>query len=94
MSSKWQQKQGLLAAGWQKARLSRGVRWFVDLRFYATTINDAMRFIFDPDKVAANFQKHVISLADAPLVFNAPGKITLESAKTQEPRLMDIAFVD
>jgi len=53
-----------------------------------------MQFAFDPDKDAANIVKHGLSLADAPLVFNAPDKLTLESPKADEARLMDVALVD
>jgi uncharacterized DUF497 family protein len=52
-----------------------------------------MRFTFDPRKDAANFAKHGLSLADAPLVFEAPDKLTLESPRADEPRLMDVALV-
>ena len=38
--------------------------------------------------------KHGLSLADAPLVFNAPDKLTLESPKADEARLMDVAMVE
>ena len=37
--------------------------------------------------------KHGLSLADAPLVFNAPDKLTLQSPRGDEARLMDIAMV-
>ena len=53
-----------------------------------------MRFTFDPAKDAANIEKHGLSLTDAPLVFNAPDKLTLESSKASEPRLIDIALVE
>lgn len=53
-----------------------------------------MRFTFDPAKDAANLAKHGLSLADAPLVFNAPAKLTLESPRGDECRLMDVALVD
>jgi uncharacterized DUF497 family protein len=53
-----------------------------------------MRFTFDPVKDAINIAKHGLSLVDAPLVFNAPDKLTLESAKTGEARLIDIALVE
>lgn len=53
-----------------------------------------MRFTFDPTKDAANIEKHGLSLADAPLVFNAPDKLTLESARGLEARLMDVALVE
>lgn len=53
-----------------------------------------MRFNFDPKKDAANIEKHGLSLADAPLVFNAPNKLTLETPRGQEPRLMDVALVE
>ena len=51
-----------------------------------------VRFTFDPVKDAANNVKHGLSLDDAPLVFNAPGQLTLESTKASEARLMDIAL--
>jgi len=53
-----------------------------------------MRFTFDPAKDAANIEKHGLSLTDAPLVFNAPDKLTLESSKASEARLIDIALVE
>ena len=53
-----------------------------------------MRFTFDPNKDAANIVKHGLSLADARLVFNAPDKLTLESPKAGEARLMDVALVE
>ena len=53
-----------------------------------------MKFTFDPRKDAANIQKHGLSLSDAPLVFNAPDKLTLESPRGDEARLMDMALVE
>ena len=53
-----------------------------------------MQFTFDPDKDATNIVKHGLSLSDAPLVFNAPNKLTLESARSDEARLMDVALVE
>lgn len=53
-----------------------------------------VRFTFDPIKDAANIAKHGLSLDDAGLVFNAPDKLTLESTKASEARLMDIALVE
>ena len=53
-----------------------------------------MRFTFDPAKDAANIVKHGLSLDDAALVFNAPGKLTLESTKASEARLMDLAMAE
>ena len=53
-----------------------------------------MQFTFDPRKDAANIIKHGLSLSDAPLVFNAPNKLTLESARAEEARLMDVALVE
>jgi uncharacterized DUF497 family protein len=53
-----------------------------------------MKFTFDPVKDAANILKHGLSLADAPLVFNAPDKLTLESPRDDEVRLMDMALVE
>lgn len=53
-----------------------------------------MRFTFDPRKNAVNLDKHGLSLADAPLVFQAPGKLTLASPRQEEDRRMDIALVE
>lgn len=53
-----------------------------------------IHFSFDPRKDAANIAKHGLSLADAPLVFDAPGKLTLQSPQNGEARLMDIAMVE
>ena len=53
-----------------------------------------MRVTFDSRKDAANFLKHRLSLNDAPLVFNAPNKLTLESHGGDEARLMDVALVE
>ena len=52
-----------------------------------------MRFTFDPKKNAANITKHGLSLADAHMVFNAPDKLTLESPRGDEARLMDVALM-
>ena len=64
------------------------------IAFDAHTISIAMQFTFDPRKDAANIIKHGLSLSDAPLVFNAPNKLTLESARAEEARLMDVALVE
>ena len=53
-----------------------------------------MQFTFDPRKDAANLQKHGLSLTDAALVFNAPNKLTLESPRGGEARLMDGAMIE
>lgn len=53
-----------------------------------------MKLIFDPDKDATNVIKHGLSLADSLLVFDAPNKLTLESNRQDEARLMDIAMVE
>ena len=53
-----------------------------------------MQFTFDPRKDAANLAKHGLSLSDAPLVFNAPDKLTIQSNRAAEARLMDVAMVE
>ena len=53
-----------------------------------------MKLTFDPDKDATNIVKHGLSLADALLVFDAPNKLTLQSTRQDEARLMDIAMVE
>jgi len=53
-----------------------------------------MKLVFDPQKDALNVSKHGISLDQENLVFNNPNKITLESDRQGENRLMDIAIVE
>ena len=53
-----------------------------------------MLFTFDPRKDTANILKHGISLSDAPLVFNAPDKLTLVSKRNEESRWVDLAMVE
>jgi len=53
-----------------------------------------MHFTFDPNKDVTNIAKHGLSLADAALVFNALDKLTLESIRATETRLMDVALVE
>lgn len=53
-----------------------------------------MHFTFDLKKDASNIAKHGLSLRDAPLVFDAPNKLTLESQRAGEARLMDVALVE
>ena len=53
-----------------------------------------MQFTFDTRKDAANMAKHGLSLSDAPLVFNAPDKLTIQSNRAAEARLMDVAMVE
>ena len=53
-----------------------------------------MQFTFDPRKDAANIAKHGLSLSDASLVFNADNKLTIESPRGDEDRLMDVAMVE
>lgn len=53
-----------------------------------------MQFTFDPRKDAANIIKHGLPLSDAPLVFNAPNKLTIESTRSNEDRLMGLAMVE
>lgn len=50
--------------------------------------------MFDPRKDAANILKHGLSLSDAPLVFNAVNKLTIESLRADEARWMDVAMVE
>ena len=53
-----------------------------------------MKLVFDPKKDVLNVFKHGISLDQASLAFNNPNKITLESDRQGENRLMDIAIVE
>ena len=49
---------------------------------------------FDPYKGAASIAKCGLSLADAPVVFDAPDKLTLASPRGDEARLLDVAIVE
>jgi uncharacterized DUF497 family protein len=53
-----------------------------------------MELEFDPAKDAANIAKHGLSLADAMLVYEAENKLTLQSSRQGEDRLMDVALVE
>lgn len=53
-----------------------------------------MKLTYDPDKDNVNIIKNGLSLADALLVFDTPNKLTLESTRQGETRLMDIAMVE
>lgn len=53
-----------------------------------------MRLTFDPKTDATHIVKHGLSLADAMVVCEAPGKLTLESPSGSEQRLMDVALVE
>lgn len=49
---------------------------------------------YDETKRASNLVKHGLDFLDAALVYDSPNKITLESSRGDEPRLMDIALVE
>ena len=53
-----------------------------------------MIFTYDETKRQLNLDKHGLDLADAALVYNAPHKLTLQSPKNNEARLMAIALVE
>ena len=53
-----------------------------------------MLLSFDPDKNLINLEKHGISLADAWLVHFADHKLTLDSTRNGEKRLLDLAYVE
>ena len=49
---------------------------------------------YDETKRESNLAKHGLDLLDAYLVYGAPNKLTLQSSRGDEPRLMDIALVE
>jgi uncharacterized protein len=49
---------------------------------------------YDETKRQANMVKHGLDLADAGLVYGSANKVTLESPREGEHRLMDIALVE
>lgn len=51
-------------------------------------------FTYDETKRAINLAKHGLDLMDAGLVYDAPNKLTLESPRNSEARLMDVALVE
>lgn len=51
-------------------------------------------FTYDETKRAINLAKHGLDLIDAGLVYDAPNKLTLESPRNSEARLMDVALVE
>lgn len=50
--------------------------------------------LFDEAKRQSNLAKHGLDLVDAHLVYNSPNKITLQSPRNDEHRLMDVALVE
>lgn len=53
-----------------------------------------MELEYDPAKDVSNIAKHGLSLADAWLVYDAPGKITLQASRHGEARFVDVAMVE
>ncbi len=49
---------------------------------------------YDEVKRQANIAKHGLDLADAHLVYDSVNKLTIESPRDSEHRLMDIALVE
>lgn len=49
---------------------------------------------WDEAKREANLRKHGYDFADADLVYENPAKLTLYTARQDEPRLLDIAIVE
>lgn len=49
---------------------------------------------WDEAKRQANLKKHGYDFADADLVYENPAKLTLYTARQDEPRLLDIAIVE
>lgn len=50
-------------------------------------------FEWDEAKRRSNLKKHGLDFVDAHLVYDEPGKLTYESRRDDEFRLMDLAFV-
>lgn len=50
-------------------------------------------FEWDEAKRRSNLKKHGLDFVDAHLVYDEPGKLTYESSRDDEYRLMDLAFV-
>ena len=49
---------------------------------------------YDETKREVNLAKHGLDLADAALVYDSPDKVTLQSPRGGEDRLMDVALVE
>lgn len=50
--------------------------------------------VWDKRKRASNLVKHGLDFADAWLVYDNPAKVTFESTRAEETRLLDLAPVD
>lgn len=50
-----------------------------------------MQYEWDEDKREENLKRHGLDFIDAPLVYEHPMKLTVESRRTGEDRKMDIA---
>jgi uncharacterized DUF497 family protein len=53
-----------------------------------------VRYNWHDDKKLSNTQRHLLDFEDAWKVFENPYKVTLESARGDEVRFMDLAYVD
>ncbi len=53
---------------------------------YVITWNEAKR--------KSNLEKHELDFADASLVYDSPDKVTVESPRNNEDRLLDLAMVE
>ena len=49
---------------------------------------------WDEAKRRSNLEKHDLDFADASLVYDSPDKVTVESPRKNERRLVDLAFVE
>lgn len=53
-----------------------------------------MIYEWDETKRRANIAKHGYDLADGDLVYEAPGKVTIDSHRSHEHRWLDLAEID
>jgi uncharacterized protein len=53
-----------------------------------------IEYEWDEDKRLSNLERHGLDFRKAALVYENPGKLTLKSRYSHEPRLVDIAEVE
>lgn len=50
--------------------------------------------VWDEKKRLGNIEKHGLDFVDAALVYDSPDKVTIESPRRDEKRLLDMAMVE
>jgi uncharacterized DUF497 family protein len=81
----------LLSGAWVGGHESQqGVRFLLILVYIVATIKTV--FVWDEAKRRSNLEKHGLDFKDAHVVYDDPDKLTYDSSRIGERRLLDLAF--